>query len=143
MIPTSKLHKHVYGESLWVRLSDAEAIEKELIETQSENTRLRAAIAQGTSACIYCSLQKAEWSKCKSGFPGCARGDDAMGCPELGASYYLSEMEGNRNEWKKVVALYKTAWAADLELDSELRDSCLLDADTLYDKLSKESQTKS
>lgn len=143
MIPTSKLHKHVYGESLWVRLSDAEAIENELIETREENTRLRAAIAQGTSACIYCSLPKEQWSTCKSGFPGCARGDDAIGCPELGASYHLSEMEGNRNEWKKVAALYKTAWAADLELDIELRDSCLFDAEALYEKLSKESQTKS
>jgi hypothetical protein len=143
MTPTSKLHKHVHNESLWVRLSDAEAIEKELIETQSENTRLRAAIAQGTSACIYCSLPKAEWSKCKSGFPGCTRGDDAMGCPELGASYYLSEMEGNRNEWKKVASLFKTSFDAHLNDDNDLRDMCYIEALDLYEKLSKESQTKS
>lgn len=105
MIPTSKLHKHVHNESLWVRLSDAEAIEKELYETREENTRLRAAIAQGASACIYCSLPKAEWSKCKSGFPGCARGEDAMGCPELGASYYLDEA---KKEIEKLNGFCKT-----------------------------------
>jgi len=143
MKPTSKLHKHVFGESLWVRLSDAEAIEKELIETQSENTRLRAAIAQGTSACIYCSLPKAEWSTCKSGFPGCARGDDAMGCPELGASYHLSEMEGERNEWKKVAGMLYYLKQAYRDLENEKNVALVNKAHLAYEKLSKESQTKS
>ena len=57
----------------------------ELQSLTEENTRLRAALAQSSGACHYCQLPKDEWSKCKSGFPGCARADDALGCPELGA----------------------------------------------------------
>lgn len=52
----------------------------------SENARLRAALAQSDQPCAYCSLPHDEWAKCKSGFPGCDRADDAMGCPHLGAS---------------------------------------------------------
>lgn len=51
-----------------------------------ENTRLRAALAQSDQPCAYCSLPRDEWAKCKNGFPGCDRSDDAMGCPHLGAS---------------------------------------------------------
>lgn len=51
-----------------------------------ENARLRAALAQSDQPCAYCSLPHDEWAKCKSGFPGCDRADDAMGCPHLGAS---------------------------------------------------------
>lgn len=56
-----------------------------LKEASDRETRLRAALAQGPGNCVYCSLSKEDWAKCQSGFPGCARGDDAMGCPELGA----------------------------------------------------------
>lgn len=61
-------------------------IDEKLAEIEAENTRLRAALANSELPCAYCSLPKDEWNKCESGFPGCARGDDAMGCPELGAS---------------------------------------------------------
>ncbi len=57
----------------------------ELQDLTEENTRLRAALAQSPGACYYCQLPKEQWSKCRSGFPGCARVDDAFGCPELGA----------------------------------------------------------
>jgi hypothetical protein len=52
---------------------------------EQENTRLRAALAQSDRPCVYCSLPADEWALCQSGFPGCDRADDAMGCPELGA----------------------------------------------------------
>jgi hypothetical protein len=67
------------------------AVTKELAEVQGENTRLRAALAQSSGACVYCSLPKEQWVACQSGFPGCARADDAMGCPELGASMERDE----------------------------------------------------
>lgn len=51
----------------------------------AENARLRAALAQSELPCVYCSLPREEWAKCSSGFPGCDRADDAVGCPELGA----------------------------------------------------------
>lgn len=60
-------------------------LEAELREVRAENDRLRAALAQSDQPCAYCSLPQDEWAKCQNGFPGCARADDAMGCPELGA----------------------------------------------------------
>lgn len=72
----------VFAAHLEQRLA---AVTKELADTQAENTRLRAALAQSSGACVYCSLPKEQWAACQSGFPGCARADDAMGCPELGA----------------------------------------------------------
>lgn len=59
---------------------------------EGENTRLRAALANSDQPCAYCSLPKDEWAKCQHGFPGCDRADDAMGCPELGASLDLSRI---------------------------------------------------
>jgi hypothetical protein len=59
---------------------------KERDAAREENTRLRAALANSDQPCAYCSLPAEEWAECQSGFPGCARGDDAMGCPELGAA---------------------------------------------------------
>ena len=55
-------------------------------DAEAENTRLRAALANSQSPCVYCSLPADEWAKCQSGFPGCARADDAMGCPHLWSS---------------------------------------------------------
>lgn len=51
-----------------------------------ENTRLRAALAMSDRPCAYCSLSAEEWNKCASGFPGCARADDAVSCSEFGAA---------------------------------------------------------
>jgi hypothetical protein len=68
-------------------------LERELREVQSENTRLRAALANSNGACVYCTLPKEQWAECRSGFPGCARADDVMGCPELGAALELQEAQ--------------------------------------------------
>lgn len=54
---------------------------------RAENERLRAALATSKSPCVYCSLPAEDMAQCKSGFPGCSRADDLMGCPELGASF--------------------------------------------------------
>ena len=68
-------------------------MEQELQAVQAENVRLRAALAQSDQPCAYCSLPRDEWTKCPVGFPGCARGDDAMGCPELGARFEVEQLE--------------------------------------------------
>lgn len=75
------------------KMTTAAALEDErdqlrawLVEVKAENTRLRAALANSDQPCAYCTLPHDEWNKCASGFPGCARADDAIGCPELGAS---------------------------------------------------------
>ena len=58
----------------------------------AEIERLRAALAQSDQPCAYCSLPAEEWAKCQHGFPGCARADDAMGCPHLGASLEVERL---------------------------------------------------
>jgi hypothetical protein len=62
-----------------------------LRKSEAENTRLRAALATSKDPCVYCSLPADEMAKCASGFPGCGRADDLMGCPELGASLQLRD----------------------------------------------------
>lgn len=66
-----------------------EIAHERITQLEGENTRLRAALAQSPGACVYCSLPAEDWAKCAHGFPGCSRADDAMGCPELGASMRL------------------------------------------------------
>lgn len=68
------------------------ALQSRVKVLDGENDRLRAALAQSDQPCAYCSLPADEWEKCESGFPGCARADDAMGCPELGASLVADEL---------------------------------------------------
>jgi len=88
----------------------------QIIAIQQENERLRAALAQSDQPCAYCTLSVEDWNKCQSGFPGCARADDAMGCPELGASLELQEnrllirnLEANIRYWhdKYIAEVYK------------------------------------
>lgn len=69
-------------DSLVQRLDAISGTAKQLRE---ENDRLRAALANSDRPCVYCTLSAEDWNKCQSGFPGCARADDAVGCPELGA----------------------------------------------------------
>ena len=69
------------------------AIAAYVAELQSENDRLRAALANSDQPCAYCSLPRDEWAKCSDGFPGCGRADDAMGCPELGAVILAADLE--------------------------------------------------
>lgn len=69
--------------SATLRAAQAEA---EVARLTSENDHLRASLANRGGACPYCTLPKEDWAKCASGFPGCARADDAMLCPNVGAS---------------------------------------------------------
>ena len=71
---------------------------------EAENTRLRAALAMSDRPCAYCSLPADEWAKCPHGFPGCARGDDAMGCPHLGASLEVLNMKAEIERLRKQIA---------------------------------------
>lgn len=66
-------------------LREFDRLNAEIDHLRAESERLRAALAQSDQPCAYCSLPADEWAKCQSGFPGCARADDALGCPELGA----------------------------------------------------------
>lgn len=87
-------HGRTWG---WGAVSDfrdlARQLERELTEATSENNRLRAALASSKDPCVYCQLPKDEMTKCRSGFPGCARADDLMGCPELGAALEVERLE--------------------------------------------------
>jgi transposase-like protein len=74
----------------YVKAEDQEAammcdnVIAQLRRDEAENNNLRAALAHSELPCAYCSLPVEDWGKCKSGFPGCARADDASGCPHLG-----------------------------------------------------------
>ena len=52
---------------------------------------LRATVANRGGPCIYCALPKEEWARCRLGFPGCDRADDAMLCPNVGASLWADD----------------------------------------------------
>lgn len=87
--------------------SQLEGLRAENEELGAENVRLRAALAQSELPCAYCSLPRGKWAKCASGFPGCARDDDAAGCPHLGASLELdglrariAELESQVPRWR-------------------------------------------
>lgn len=62
------------------------ASSRSMAEMLAEIARLRAVLARSKDPCVYCSLPAERWTECRSGFPGCARADDMMGCPEFGAS---------------------------------------------------------
>ena len=84
--------EEAYKKNLLARQAIAQAIKRAREEGQGEvrslakeNDRLRAMLANSQQACIYCDLAQTEWNKCEHGFPGCARADDAMLCPHVGA----------------------------------------------------------
>jgi hypothetical protein len=102
-------HSH-YAEhncELCVAHAEVERLTLERDEAKAENTRLRAALANSDQPCAYCLLPAEEWAKCQSGFPGCARGDDAMGCPELGAAMVRDALQ--QQVYDTLVALLKRA----------------------------------
>lgn len=68
---------------------DVEKLVADYKEQTAENTQLRAALANSDQPCVYCSLPAADWTKCASGFPGCERGEDGLGCPHLGSGMEL------------------------------------------------------
>lgn len=51
-------------------------VQAKLEISEKENRKLRYIIAKTNIPCLYCGLL--DMSKCKSGFPGCARMDDIM-----------------------------------------------------------------
>lgn len=86
-----------------------ECVEMELRmrSLQAENDQMRAQIANSGGPCQYCSLPKAEWSKCQKGFPGCSRADDAMLCQNVGAV-----LDANSLLSDLVLALESTNWSS-------------------------------
>ena len=64
---------------------EAESVSAQLTASCEENTRLRAALATSKDPCVYCQLSYEDMGECRAGFPGCARADDLVGCPEFGA----------------------------------------------------------
>lgn len=95
----------MHGAPLW-RVRVAEALASQAVrirELEQENTTLRASTANSGGPCLYCKLPKEDWSKCAQGFPGCARGDDAMLCPHVGAD--LGSMDRIRELEQRLVQL--------------------------------------
>lgn len=86
------------GAGMRVTSTFARQLERELNEATAENTGLRAALASSKDPCLYCQLPKGEMAKCRSGFPGCARADDLMGCPELGALLEANRLKSELTE---------------------------------------------
>ena len=89
--------------------ADGFYLEKKEVEVErdtlrAEVERLRAALANSELPCVYCTLPKDEWAKCASGFPGCDRADDAMGCPELGAALCARELRAEVEKWQYAFA---------------------------------------
>lgn len=110
---------------------------RELNEATAENTRLRAALASSKDPCVYCQLPKDEMAKCRSGFPGCARADDLMGCPELGASLEADRLESELANARLDAARYKYLRALNKCEFALLIDDCLyqdLNFDTEVDR---------
>lgn len=64
-----------------------------------ENSWLRAYTGQSAKECIYCRLGAAEQAQCKSGFPGCARGDDQMLCREVGVGLERDRLRAALNRY--------------------------------------------
>lgn len=80
----------------------SELSKTQLTDLRLENDRMRASLANGHGPCGYCDLPKTRWHECRSGFPGCARGDDAMLCPHVGASLE-NDIDAARYRWLRDV----------------------------------------
>lgn len=80
-----------------------------------ENNWLRASLANSGGPCPYCALPKAEWSACANGFPGCPRADDAMLCPNVGASLEaedrIKELEAQVEGTRRALHEIAEEWA--------------------------------
>lgn len=77
--------------------ADLDALNKAIREPSKQ--RFLTLLANLPVDCIYCSLSVQDWPKCERGFPGCARGDDAMMCSHLGREITLYEL---LNEWMRL-----------------------------------------
>lgn len=78
-------------EAMQAVRAERDSMRANLSAVESENTKLRAALAHSKEPCVYCQLPADEQAKCESGFPGCARADDQMGCPHLYSTYETSQ----------------------------------------------------
>lgn len=74
-------------------------------EVSTENDRLRELLASSDADCAYCNLPWAEWSKCASGWPGCARSDDQI----AGTGFGTDEWE-KKQEARKAVYIDAQRW---------------------------------
>ena len=85
--------KYVYSTNGVIDRAEARIaeLEAERGETRKENEWLRAYTGQSAKACVYCGLGADEQAQCERGFPGCARGDDQMLCPEVGVAIERDE----------------------------------------------------
>lgn len=77
----------------YVPFRDLPKLEADNARLREENTHFRASLAMSKDPCVYCQLPAEEMSKCRSGFPGCGRMDDKMGCPEFGASMLTDDLK--------------------------------------------------
>ncbi len=101
-------------------------LEAERGETRKENEWLRAYTGQSAKACVYCGLGADEQAQCERGFPGCARGDDQMLCPEVGvaierdeARAALAEAIQARDNTAAAILMIASELAADPKISAE------------------------
>lgn len=111
--PAPKTHRyiaHIRGTSVF----EEHCMASELLEIRHENDVLRGLLAKGEKDCVYCGLPAADISKCRSGFPGCARMDDMMAAPTLVAAKverpWTAENLGLTEPPKEVLQLEVYAW---------------------------------
>lgn len=87
------------------RIETIDHLTAQLAASQSENTKLRAALAVSKDPCIYCQLPADEMAKCQSGFPGCGRADDIVGRPHLGAELQLKDQLAAKDQERTDLAM--------------------------------------
>lgn len=98
-------------------------LEADNAAADAEDRRFRAGVGMSANPCIYCRLPADEIAKCRSGFPGCARMDDRMGCPEFGAMLELHQAN------KEIAALHEELARVATAVVAE-REACALTAET-------------
>lgn len=112
---------------LHAQLCDTEARRPELAK---ENDKLRAMIANSGKPCVYCDLPADKWVECVSGFPGCARADDAMLCPHVGAELTSRDrITALETTNKKLQAALRSARAWTAYLNSDVADTIRIGID--------------
>jgi len=109
---------------------DFNRLRARLAEAEATEARLRAALAVSKDPCVYCSLPAEEFAKCSRGFPGCARADDEMGCPELGALMTLHGAEAENASLKARLTEAETEKVAAVAAE---REQCALIALSVRD----------
>jgi len=109
------------AEAITAAQADLDTLRRQLAEVARENDHLRASLANSGSPCAYCNLPREDWPTCPSGFPGCARADDAMLCPHVGVELAtsderdaLAEMAGEAMAQRVFIRALYEATAADL-----------------------------